>query len=108
MRRFKRLRGIDIEKGSVALDRDFRHCLAMLRNQMAGADIAVERHQLVEEAARPQHRIAAPAVAHRHRNQVAAIRREGLDQPVDQVRIATDEDWPVAIANALRGLGLTS
>lgn len=32
----------------------------------------------------------------------------GLLRPVDQVRIATDEDWPIAVANALRGLGLTS
>src|SRR6478735_8263826 len=73
LRGFKRLRRVDIEKGAVALDRDFRHRLAMPRNQMAGADIAVERHQLAEEAARPQHRIAAPVIAHRHRNQIAAI-----------------------------------
>src|ERR1700694_5563039 len=59
-RGLERLRGVDIEKRTVAFDRDFRHRLAMPGDQMAGADIAVERHQLLEEAARPQHRIAAP------------------------------------------------
>ncbi|OIQ67953.1 hypothetical protein GALL_504660 [mine drainage metagenome] len=58
----------------------------MLRNQVAGADIAVERHQFVEEAARPQHRIAATAVADGDRDQIAAIGRKGVDQVVDQLR----------------------
>ena len=71
----------------MALDRDFGHRLSMLGDQMPGADIAVERHQFVEEPARPQHRITAPAVADGHRDQVTAIRRERLDQPVDQARI---------------------
>ena len=70
----------------MAFDRDFRHRLGVPGDQMAGADIAVERHQFLEEAARPQHRIAAPAVADGHRDQIAAIRRERLDQPVDQMR----------------------
>ena len=79
----ERLRGVDIEKSAVTFHRDLRHRRTMFRNQMAGTDIAIKRHQLVEEAARPQHRIAAPAIAHRHRNQVAAIRRKGFDQPID-------------------------
>jgi HAD superfamily hydrolase (TIGR01457 family) len=32
----------------------------------------------------------------------------GLLRPADQVRIATDEDWPVAAANALRALGISA
>src|SRR5712691_9319349 len=59
----ERLWRVDIEKRAVALNRHFRHRLAMPGYQVAGADIAVERHQLVEEAPRPQHRIAAPVVA---------------------------------------------
>jgi hypothetical protein len=51
-RRLECLRRIDIEEGTKALDRDFRHRLAMPVDQMAGADVAVERHQLVEEVAR--------------------------------------------------------
>ena len=84
-RGLQRLRRVDIEKRAVALDRHFRHRFGMLGDQMAGADIAVERHQFLEEAPRPQHRIAAPAVADGHRDQIAAIRRERLDQPVDQI-----------------------
>ena len=69
----------------MAFDRHFRHRLGVLGDQMTRADVAVERHQFVEEAARPQHRIAAPALADRHRDQSAAVRRERLDQPVDQI-----------------------
>src|ERR1700722_13945801 len=58
-RRLKRLGRIDIEKRAKALDRNLGHRFAVPRDQMTGADIAVERHQFVEEAARPQHRIAA-------------------------------------------------
>src|ERR1700687_6518222 len=86
LRGLERLRRIDIEEGTKALDRDFRHRLAMPCDQMAGADVAVERHQLVEEAPRPQHRIAAPVIADGHRDTIAAIRRKGFDQPVDQMR----------------------
>ena len=35
-----------------APDRDFRHRFGMPVNQMAGANVAIERHQLVEESAR--------------------------------------------------------
>ena len=59
----------------------------MLGNQVAGADIAVEGHQLLEEAPRPQDRVAAPSVGDRHRDQITAVRRKGLDQPVDQMGI---------------------
>ena len=65
----------------------FRHRLVMPGDQVPRADIAVERHQFVEEPARPQHRIAAPVVADGHRDQIAAIRRKGFDQPVDQMGI---------------------
>ena len=82
----KRLRGVDIEERAVALDRDFGYRLAVLGDQMARADVAVERHQLVEETARPQHGIAAPAIADGQGDQLAAVRRESLDQPVDQLR----------------------
>ena len=66
---------------------DFGHGFGVLGDQMAGADIAVERHQFPEEAPRPQHRIAAAAVADGHRDQMAAIRRKGLDQMVDQLAV---------------------
>src|SRR5260221_10967365 len=49
LRGLQRLRGVDIEEGAKAFDRDFRHRLAMLGDQMTRTDIAVERHQLVEE-----------------------------------------------------------
>src|SRR6266446_575428 len=42
-RGFERLRGVDIEKGAVTFDRDFRHRFAMPGNQMARADIAVQQ-----------------------------------------------------------------
>jgi hypothetical protein len=50
--RLERLRRVDIEEGAKALDRDFRHRFGMPFNQMAGTNVAIERHQLVEEAAR--------------------------------------------------------
>src|SRR5229473_8650583 len=87
LRGLERLRGVDIEKCAVAFDRHFRHRFTMSGDQVTGADVAVERHQLVEEAARPQHRIAAPVIADGHRDQMAAIRRKGFDQTVDQMRI---------------------
>src|ERR1700722_5571823 len=79
-RGFQRLRRVNIQKRAVALDRDFSHRFVMLGNQMTRADIAIERHQLVEEAARPQHRIAAPAVADGNHNQIAPVRRKALDK----------------------------
>src|ERR1700682_3091285 len=88
-RGLERLRRVDVEKGAKALDRDFRHRLAMPCDQMAGADVAVERHQLVEEAARPQHRIAAPVIANgralRAVRSMRALRR-----------IASDFSWVCA------------
>jgi hypothetical protein len=47
---------------------------------------AIARHQLVGEAARPQHRIAAPAIADRQSDQITAVRRELFDQPIDQMK----------------------
>src|SRR5437762_13615139 len=54
---------------------------------MARADIALERHQFAKETPRPQHRIAAPAIAYGHDNQASAIRRKCLDEAIDQTRI---------------------
>ena len=85
----QRLRGIDVEEGALALDRHFGHRLGMTGDQMARADVAVERHQFVEEAPRPHHRIAAPAVDDRHHDQRAALGIERRDQPVDQVGRST-------------------
>jgi hypothetical protein len=45
------LRRVDIEKGAKALDRHFRHRFGMPFNEL-GANVAIERQQLVEEAAR--------------------------------------------------------
>src|ERR1700722_20633953 len=67
-RGFERLRCVDIEKGAIPLDGDFRHRFIMFGNEMTGTDIAIERHQFVEEPARPQHGIAAPAVTDGDRN----------------------------------------
>jgi outer membrane protein OmpA-like peptidoglycan-associated protein len=44
---------------------------------MPRADIAFERHQVREETARPQHRIAALAIEGRHRDERVALRIEG-------------------------------
>ena len=49
-RRFQRLRGVDVEEGAVAVDRNFGDGLGVLGDQVAGADVAVEGHQLLEEA----------------------------------------------------------
>ena len=57
----------------------------IFRDQMAGADIARQRHQFREKAPRPQHRIAALAVDHRHRNQRASFR---VDRPQSAGRSA--------------------
>src|SRR5512135_2904796 len=84
-RRLQRLRRIDVEKCAIPLDRDLRHRLVMLGNEMTGADVAIERHQFIEETARPHNGIAATASADWHRDQIAAIRGEGLDQAVDQI-----------------------
>src|SRR6185312_4847055 len=84
-RRFQRLRRVDVEESAVALDSHLRDRFAMLGDQMPCADVAFERHQLVEEAARPQDRIAAAAVGDGHHDQIAAVGREGFDQAVDQI-----------------------
>jgi len=47
----------------------------------------VERHQFLEEAARPQHGIAAAAVADGNDDEIAAVRRKALDKTVDQAGI---------------------
>ena len=83
-RGLKRLGCVDVEKSAKAFDRDFRHRLSVPGNQMTRADIAVERHQFVEETARPQHGIATLAIAHGDRDQMTAIRRERIDQMIDQ------------------------
>src|SRR3569832_2309887 len=83
-RGLERLRRIDIEKRAIALDRNFRHRFVMLGNEMSGADVAIERLQFIEETARPQHGIAAAAVADRDRDQIAAIWCEAIDQAVDK------------------------
>src|SRR5216684_2891641 len=111
LRRRERLRRIDIEEGAMALDRDFRYRLAVLGDQVAGADIAVKRHQLVEETSRPQYRIAAPSVADGYRDQVAAIWRKGIDQPIDQMRrdqrhVAKTDHRAVGIIRHRRDAGL--
>src|SRR3954470_18301851 len=83
-RGLKRLRGVDVEESALAIDRNFGDRLSVLGDEVTGADVAIERHQLLEEAARPQHRIAAAAVADGDGDQMAAVRRKGLDQLVDQ------------------------
>ena len=60
------LRRIDIEEDAGILGVDLRHQLGMLADQMARADIAGQRRHLGEEAAVPQHRIAALALERRH------------------------------------------
>jgi hypothetical protein len=47
----KRLGRIDIEERADPFDRDFSHRFTVLRNQVACADVAIERHQFLEEAA---------------------------------------------------------
>src|SRR5258708_36376970 len=44
LRRLQRLRGVDIQKRAMALDRDFRHRLAVPDDQMAGAANPLQRH----------------------------------------------------------------
>ena len=95
-RGLERLRRIDIEKRTVAFNLDLRHRLIMLGNEVTGADIAVERHQFIEEAARPQDGIAAATVADRDHDQVAAIRREGR-------RVSASS--PGLVRNCARGAG---
>src|SRR5689334_21470756 len=84
-RSFQRLRRIDIQKRALAVDRDFGDSLSVLDDQMAGADVAVERHQFLEETARPQHGIAATAIADGDGDQMTAVRRKIFDQLVDQL-----------------------
>jgi hypothetical protein len=47
---FERLRRVDVEECALAIDRNFGNRFGVLGDQMAGADIAVERHQFLEEA----------------------------------------------------------
>src|SRR5689334_12355852 len=78
-RRLQRLRRVDVEKRAVAFDGDFGHRLAVFRDQVPRTDIAVERHQFSEEAARPQHGITAATVGDGHYDEIAAVGREGAD-----------------------------
>src|SRR5436190_18072649 len=67
------LRGVDIEEGAVAFDRYLSHRLGRFGDQMARADIAIERHQFTEEAARPQDRIAATPLGNGHGDELTAV-----------------------------------
>src|SRR5262249_33422816 len=71
----QRLGGVDIDERRLA-DRHLGDRLAVAGDQMAGADVALDRHQVVEEAARPQYRIAAAAFDRRHHRQRALLRIE--------------------------------
>src|SRR5690348_16704198 len=84
---FQRLRRVDVEEGALAVDGHFGDRLGVLGDQMPRADVAVERHQLLEEAARPQHGIAAAALADWHDNEIAAVRRKAVDEAIDQAGI---------------------
>src|SRR5918994_4107246 len=75
-RGFQRLRRVNVEKRALAIARDFGYRLGVLGDQMARADIAVERHQFPKESPRPQHGIAAAAVADGDGDKMAAVRRK--------------------------------
>src|ERR1700689_1235259 len=60
-RGFQRLRRVDIQKRAVPLDRDLRHRLIVLGNEVTGTDVAVKHNQFIEKTARPQDGIATPA-----------------------------------------------
>jgi len=49
-RRLQRLRRVDVEERALAFDGHFRHGFGVPGDQVPRADIAVERHQLLEEA----------------------------------------------------------
>src|SRR5215472_16618355 len=78
----ERFRSVDVREGGLAADRHLDHRLAIAADQTARADIALDRHQVGEEAARPQHRVAALAVHRRHHRKRALFRIEGADQAV--------------------------
>src|SRR5262249_9883647 len=69
-RRLERLRRVDVEEGAIALDGHFRYGFSVPGNQMARADVTIERHEFLEEAPRPEHGIAATALGDGHRDQV--------------------------------------
>ena len=70
----ERLGGIDIDKRGVAGHGHFHDGFHVIADQMARADIALNLHQVVEEAARPHHRIAAPAFDNGRHHQRGAPR----------------------------------
>src|SRR5581483_7711999 len=86
-RGLQRLRRVDIEERAFAVDRHFGDRLGVLGDEVSRADIAVQRQELAEEAARPQHGVAAAAFGDGHDDQIAAIRIEGLDQAVEQIGV---------------------
>ena len=82
--RCERFRRIDVGQRRGAGERHFGHGLGIAADQVARADVAFDRHEIGEEAARPHHRIAALAVDGRHHDERAVVGIEGADQAVDQ------------------------
>ena len=74
--------GVDIGDGGGPAHLDLAHEIGVLADQVLGARIARELHHLREEAARPQHRIAALAGDRRHADRAALDGTEGGDQPI--------------------------
>src|SRR5215472_13211923 len=95
-RGFKRLRRVDVEKRSVAFDGHLGNGFTVLGDKVPRTDVALQRHQLAEEASRPQYGIAAPALGDWQHDQIAAIGRKGIDQAVDQAGI---DQWHVTKAD---------
>ena len=74
-------------ESSVIYDRDFKSGLAIAADQMTGSHVPFNRHQIGEEAMRPQDRIAALALECRHHDQGTAIGIKCRNQTVYQCRI---------------------
>lgn len=80
----ERLGRVDVDQDRVVVAGHLAHLIGVLADQVAGAGVAGHRGHLGEEAARPEHRVAALAAMRRQADGGALRRREGVDQRVDQ------------------------
>jgi hypothetical protein len=84
----QRIGRVDIDQRRAPGGRHFGDRFRVARDQVPGADIAAERGEFGEEAARPHHRVAALAVHGRHHHQravflaTAAVSYDALNRPL--------------------------
>ena len=82
--RRQRLGRVDISQCGIASNRHFDNRFGVIADQVTSSYVALNTHEIVEETARPDDGIPAPAFNVWHDHERAALRIKGGNQPVDE------------------------